>query len=207
MKNFRKRWLVIKNRENKLSPAVFAPEPGMTLAEVLAALTLTVLLLGFLSQFLYNGVSLWSRNDRAYRGQHQMKLIYQTLTNDLEGTFSGPFLPGEKSFQGEEQSLTFWSESGSGLKVIEYRYDAYEKTVWRSVGFWGGEPVERKLLTGITEWRFEYFEPKRRNWLLFWKPSSRTGLPALIKVTAKTDLNTLGPLTITIKTRRDEEEE
>jgi len=198
--------LVTSNRGNNLTPAILAPESGMTLAEVLAALTLTVLLLGFLSQFLYNGITLWSRNDKAYRGQHQLKLIYQTLANDLESIFSGPFLPGEKLFQGEEQSLIFWSESGSGLKVIRYRYDSYEKTVWRSAGYWGSEPDERKLLTGITEWRFEYFEPKRRNWVLSWKPSFKTELPALVKVTAKTDLNKLGPLVFTIKARRDEEE-
>ncbi|MGE5605160.1 MAG: hypothetical protein ACM3YE_05655 [Bacteroidota bacterium] len=182
-----------------------ANENGMTLAEVVAALALTSLLLGLLSQFLYTTVGLWSKNDKAYRYQHQLKYVYQTLANDFETVFTSRFLP-EEPFQGEELQLSFWSENYHGLEQIRYRYDFENKTLWRSAGFWGSEPEARKLFTGISEWRFEYFEPKKRNWVLYWKPSYRTELPSLVKITARTELGVLGPLVFSIKARRNEED-
>lgn len=181
-------------------------ENGMTLAEVLAALALTALLLSMLSQFLYSSISLWSKNDKAYRKQHQLKYVYQTIANDLGGVFSSRFLP-EKQFQGEELRLNFWVEDSRGLECIGYRYDYESKALWRSSGFWGSAPEEQKLFTGVSEWRFEYFEPKKKNWVLYWEPSFPAELPSLIKITAKTDLGILGPFVFPIETRRNEEEE
>ncbi len=178
-------------------------EAGMTLAEVLAALALTSLLLGLLSQFLYTSVRLWSKNDQAYRRQHQLKYVYQNLANDFGTVFTSRFLP-EEPFQGEELKLNFWSENYRGLEQIRYRYDFETKTLWRSAGFWGSEPEERELFTGISEWKFEYFEPEKRNWVLYWKPSYRTELPSLIRITAQTELGAIGPLVFPIKTRRNE---
>ncbi len=183
----------------------FTKENGMTLAEVLAALALTAVLLGLLSQFLYNSVGLWSKNDKAYRTQHQLKYVYQTLANDLGTVFASSLLP-EEPFQGEELTLDFWSENSRGLEQIRYRYDFETKALWRSAGFWGSEPEARKLFAGVSEWRFEYFEPSKRNWVLYWKPSYRTELPSLVRITAKTDLGVLGPFVFSIKTRRNEED-
>lgn len=182
-----------------------ANENGMTLAEVVAALALTSLLLGLLSQFLHTTVGFWSKYDKAYRYQHQLKYIYQTLANDFGTVFTSRFLPGEP-FQGEELQLVFWSENHHGLEEIRYRYDFEAKTLWRSAGFGGSEPEGRKLFTGISEWKFEYFEPEKRNWVLYWKPSYRTELPSLVKITARTELGVVGPLVFSIKTRRNEED-
>jgi len=178
----------------------------MTLAEVVAALALTAVLLGMLSQFLYSSISLWGKTDKVYRKQHQLKYIYQTVANDLGTVFSSGFLP-EEPFQGEELSLKFWSETSDGLKYIGYRYDLEAKAFWRSATVWGGVPEERKLFTGILEWQFEYFEPEKRNWVLYWKPSFTGELPSLVKITAKTELGIMGPFIFPIETRRNEEEE
>lgn len=197
---------VTGNRNMTISiKGYLANEKGMTLAEVVAALALTSLLLGLLSQFLYTTVGLWSKNDKAYRYQHQLKYVYQTLANDFGTVFTSSFLP-EESFKGEELQLSFWSENYRGLEQIRYRYDYENKTLWRSAGFWGSEPEAQKLFTGISEWRFEFFEPKNRNWVLYWKPSYRTELPSLVKVTARTELGVMGPLVFSIKTRRNEED-
>jgi type II secretory pathway component PulJ len=190
----------------KLLPLVLTGAKGMTLAEVVASLALSILLLGMLSQFLYSGAGLWNKNDQAYQNQHQLKFIYQTIANDLENVFSGRFLP-EETFQGEEYHFNCWCESNSGLKRIEYRYDLQEKAVWRWAGYWGSAPEERKLYSGVSEWRFEYFDPKNCNWVLSWDPSTKTELPSLLKVTAKTDLGVIGPVVFSIKSWRDEEEE
>ncbi len=181
-------------------------ETGMTLAEVVAALGLSVLLLGMMSQFLFNGASLWSKNDQAYRKQHQLKFFYQTIANDLENVFTGRFLP-EEPFKGEEYLLNCWCEEKNGLKQIGYRYDLQEKAVWRSSGYWGSPVEERKLFGGVTEWRFEYFEPQKSNWVLYWQPSTKTEVPSLVKITAKSDLGVIGPVVIPIKVWRNEEEE
>lgn len=182
----------------------FSEESGMTLAEVVAALGLSVLLLGMLSQFLFNGGRLWSKNDLAYQSQHQLKSVYQAIGNDLENAFIGRFLP-EEPFQGEEYFFNFWCDSNEGLKRIGYRYDLQEKAIWRLFGYWGGVPEERKLFDNIAEWRFEYYEPKRGNWVLYWKSSTKTDLPSLVKITAKTDLGVLGPIILPVKAWRNEE--
>lgn len=178
----------------------------MTLAEVVASLALSILLLGMLSQFLYSGAGLWNKNDQAYRDQRQLKFIYQTIANDLENVFSGRFLP-EDTFQGEEYLFNCWCESDTGLKRIGYRYDLQEKAVWRWAGYWGSAPEERKLFSGVSQWRFEYFDPNKSNWFLNWEPSNKTELPSLVKVTAKTDRGVIGPVVIHIKSWRDEVEE
>lgn len=196
MKKRKSPWSVIRSQIGKITPV---KEDGMTLAEVLASLTLTIFLLMMLAQFLKDGVGLWSKNDRAYRNQHQLKYVYQTLANDLEGVFTGRFLP-EKPFQGEELRMVFWNESNDGLRQIGYRYDLEAKTVRRWSGFWGGDPEEINLLNGVIEWRFEYFEPNKKNWVLEWNPSTGMELPSLVKVTAKTDLGLLGPIVFPIKT-------
>lgn len=199
MNQFKRPWSVIRNRIRKITPL---KEAGMTLAEVLASLTLTIFLLGLLAQFLKDGVSLWSKNDRAYRNQHQLKYVYQTLANDLEGVFIGRFLP-DKPFQGEELRLVFWNEGNEGLKQIGYRYDLETKTVRRWSVFWGGDPEESVLLNGVSEWRFEYFEPGKKNWVLEWNPSTAMELPSLVKITAKTDLGMLGTIVFPVKTYRN----
>ncbi len=197
---------VTGSRKHSISIRTALKENGMTLAEVLAALALTTVLLGMLSQFLYSSVSLWSKNDKVYRKQHQLKYVYQTIANDLGGVFSSRFLP-EEPFKGEENRLNFWNESPRGLKYIGYRYDYEAKALWRSAGLWGSVPEERKLFTGISEWRFEYFEPKKRNWVLYWEPSFPGELPSLVKITAKSDLGILGPFVFPIEVRRNEAEE
>ena len=183
----------------------FANEKGMTLAEVVAALALTSLLLGLLSQFLYTSIRFWSKNDQAYRYQHYLKYVYQNLANDFGTVFTSRFLP-EEPFKGEELQLVFWSENYRGLEQISYRYDYETKALWRSAGYWGSEPEAKKVFTGISEWKFEYFEPVKRNWVLYWKPSYRTELPSLVKITARTELGLVGPLVFSIKTRRNEED-
>lgn len=196
MNRFKRLWSVIRSRSGEITPV---KAEGMTLVEVLASLTLTIFLLGMLAQFLKDGVGLWSKNDRAYRNQHQLKYVYQTLANDLEGVFTGRFLP-DKPFQGEELRLVFWNESNDGLKQIGYRYDLETKAVRRWSGIWGGVPEESNLFSGVSEWRFEYYKPDKKNWVLEWNPSTDMELPSLVKITAKTDLGVLGPVVFPIKT-------
>lgn len=204
-----KSWINLVLDKRKFTVPVFhrfIEEIGMTLAEVVAALGLSVLLLGMLSQFLFNGGSLWSKNDLAYQSQHQLKFVYQTIGNDLENAFVGRFLP-EEPFQGEEYFFYFWCNSNDGLKRIGYRYDLQEKAIWRSSGYWGSIPKEQKLFGNIFEWRFEYYEPNKGNWVLYCKSSTKTDLPSLVKITAKTDLGVLGPIVLPIKAWRNEEKE
>ncbi len=172
-------------------------EAGYTLLELLFSISITGLLLAILSQFLLSGVRMWERNDRGYRRQHQLKLVYQTAYNEISTMCYGEYLP-EYLIDGGDTRLSFWRETPRGLEFVNYRYDLNEKVIYHSQGFYGSEPPEVVLYKGIENWEFEYFDPKNRNWLREWK-SDKKELPALIRITVKTKDADLGTLTVPVK--------
>lgn len=164
------------------------------------------IILGIMSQFLYNGIRLWSKNDRAYQRQHQLKFVYQTIASDLENVFPGPLLP-ENSFEGDEYRMSFWSVTSSGLKYITYEYDLSTQKVNRSVGLWGAEPEAKVLFSEIKEWKIEFFDDQTANWLTTWDPEAKSDIPALVRVTARSEKDNLGTMTFSIKAWHVEETE
>jgi prepilin-type N-terminal cleavage/methylation domain-containing protein len=172
-------------------------EAGFTLLELLFSISITGLLLAILAQFLLSGVQLWERNDRGYRRQHQLKLVYQTAYNELSTMCYGEYLP-DFIINGDDWQLGFWRETTRGLVFVKYRYDLNEKIVYYSEGFYGSKPPETALYKEIINWQFEYFDQKNRNWLREWK-SDRKELPALIRITVKSKDADLGTLTIPVK--------
>ncbi|MGD8401282.1 MAG: hypothetical protein PVH64_10195 [Bacillota bacterium] len=178
----------------------------MTLLEVVASLTLIAFILGVMSEFLYNGVRFWARNDHAYQRQHQLQSIYQTIHNDLESAFSGAYF-AENSFKGETAELEFWRETVYGLEQKLYRFDREAQQVTCSNGLWGVLPEGRVIFTGIKEWEFAYFDPIAAQWLYIWNPSSKSALPALVRLTVKTALGGPGTLVFPLNAGRTEEAE
>lgn len=168
-------------------------ETGYTTMEMVAAITLTALILAILAQFLLSGVRLWDKNNQAFGKERELKVIYQTLNRDLTAMYYHPFLP-EPPILGNEQELIFWQEGTAGLVRVKYWYDQGTKEVYRSAGFWGSEPEGRILFKGVTSWKFEYFEPHTRDWLLEWEPKQTRPLPGLIRVTFKTEKSNVGSL-------------
>jgi type II secretory pathway component PulJ len=175
----------------------------MTLIELLASLSLLMILLTVLSQFLYNGVHLWGQNDRAYERQHQLRLISHTLNTDMSSFVNSPFL-AEPAMSGDEYEFTFWTDTNEGLVQVKYRYDQQTKKVFKTTGFWGSKPPEKELFSAVKSWKVEYYRPKTKNWDLQWKPSYKNEIPASIRVTVTTDNNDLGTLVIPIKVWRKE---
>ncbi|HEX3044528.1 MAG TPA: hypothetical protein VHY08_07220 [Bacillota bacterium] len=185
-----------------LSVTVIRSELGMTLVEVLASLGLLMILLGVLSQFLYTDVLLWGKKNLAFERSYQLRLLSQTLNNDLGSLVGSTFL-AEPAFQGNDYQLTFWSTKDNGLVQIQYRFSSSEEKVFRSVGFWGGKPQEVVLLNKVKEWKFEYFRSKTKNWDLLWQPTQKTEIPSLVRVNVSSGKN-IAALIIPIKIRLDE---
>ena len=179
-------------------------ETGYTSMELLAALTLTAMILAILAQLMLNGIKLWDKNNQAFARQRQLKIIYQTLYRDFTSMYFHPFLP-EAPVLGNEQQLVFWQESTKGLVMVKYWYDPGTKEVYRSQGFWGSEPEGRIIFKGITSWQFEYFEPHSQNWLLEWKQVEKRPLPGLIRVTIATEKSKWAPLVFPVKCWYDRE--
>jgi prepilin-type N-terminal cleavage/methylation domain-containing protein len=175
-------------------------ENGFTLIEMLAAICISAVLFGVLSEFLFNCAKLWDRQDRAYQKQHQVKLVYQTLLLDLTPLYPGFCLP-EGAVQGDERQLRFWRETNAGLVRITYRYDPVAQKVWRSSGFAGSEPKEAELFSDVVGWRFEYYQATTKNWLLQWGAERKLPetVPKLIRVSVRTKLGNLGVLTFPVK--------
>lgn len=178
-------------------------EAGFTLMEVLFSIGMTGVLLTVLAQFMISGIKLWERNDQGYRRQHQMKFIYQTVSDEVSTMLYGDYLP-EYIISGDDYKLSFWRESRTGLILVTYRYDFNDHKVYRSEGFYGSTPGETVLFNDILNWQFEYYEPKTRNWLREWT-SDRKELPALIRITVKTKISNLGTLIIPVKAWHDNE--
>jgi hypothetical protein len=176
------------------------------LLEAIASLTLIALILGVMSEFLYNGVRFWARNDHAYQRQHQLQSIYQTFYDDLESAFSGAYFT-ENSFKGETEELEFWRETAYGLEQKSYRFDREAQQVTCSSGPWGVLSEDRVIFTGIKEWEFAYFDPATAQWVYIWNPSQRAALPALVRLTVRTALGGPGTLVFPINGGRTGEVE
>ncbi|HYH01883.1 MAG TPA: hypothetical protein VEC37_02180, partial [Bacillota bacterium] len=102
-------------------------ESGVTMLEMVAALSLTALLLGILSQLLFSGVRLWSKQDLFYQQQHRFKFVYQTLYNDFSAAFASTYLP-EPALKGDDAKVQLWSETENGLVQITYHFDYTDQT-------------------------------------------------------------------------------
>ncbi|HEY8463057.1 MAG TPA: type II secretion system protein GspJ [Bacillota bacterium] len=180
-------------------------EAGVTLLEMIAALSLTAFLLGILSQLLYSGARLWEHQSRSYQWQHQLRLVYQTLYHDFSNAVCGVYLP-ENAIKGDDLKVQLWGETPSGLYRITYQYDSATGTVTRTVGRWGEEAEAVPLFKGIKSWKLEYFEATWKSWVAEWDPEQKDELPSLIRVTLATKAGRLGTLTFPVKVwyQRDE---
>ncbi len=190
-----------------LSVTAFRDEGGMTLVEVLASLSLLMVLLGVLSQFLYTDVRLWGKNNNAFERGYQLRVLSQTFHNDLGSMVSGAFL-AEASLQGDDYHFAFWAVKPDGLVQIQYRYDPSAQKVFRSAGFWGSKPQEKLVFDRVEDWKFEYYRPKTKNWELYWKPDqNKTDLPSLVRVTAKIHNNHAEMLVVPLPVWRNESDD
>ncbi len=178
---------------------VISNQAGFTLIEILATLTLTGVLLGIMAQFLYTGVLLWDKNDRAYQKQHFQQHWQQQFTKEISSLITSPYLP-EAAFVGNDQKFSFWREHQTGLLQITYSYDSFAKKLYRSSDFWGATSEPQLILEQVASCNFEYYDPKTKNWRLEWQSKTKEAIPALIKLKLKfTDGLTL-PLIFSVKT-------
>lgn len=173
-------------------------ETGLTLLEMLVSLTISAVLFAILAQFMFSGIQLWGKNDQAYQRQHRLNLVYQVVYNDLATVYVSNYL-AEKAFKGDEYQLNFWREAPSGLVQVTYRYDRSSKQVFRTIGFWGSTPAEVSIFKNFNTWKFEYYQPNTKSWISEWDPDQKTAVPALIRITGKSDTD-LGQIVIPIKT-------
>lgn len=179
-------------------------ESGLTLIEVLVSLSLTAVLLGVISQFLYTGIHLKNKSERAYERQHLMKAIYQTVSNDISPLATGPYLP-ENALKGDQYELSFWRESNAGLHNIKYRYDPQTKKVYKAAGFWGSKPEETVIFDDISDWKFSYYDPKTKWHLSEWDLKLKEEIPSLIGISIKTKTADLGTIFIPVKVWHSED--
>lgn len=179
---------------------------GYTLLEMLFVLVFTAFLLVILSEFLLSGMKLWAKNDRVYKRQNQLKLIYRVIHKELSTAYNNPYLP-DKAMAGDDKELTFWKESAKGLLKVKYRYDQSDQKVYRSAAFWGSNIPEKVLFKDIKNWKFEYYQAHSQNWLSEWEPEVKTAIPSLIGISITTKESDLGTIIIPIKAWHSGEEE
>jgi hypothetical protein len=165
---------------------------------MILALGLAIVLFGVLDQFLYSGVMLWGKSDRVWEKQHQLQRINEMLNRELTSLYVSGNLP-EPTVQGDEEQLTFWNDTDSGLTLVHWHYDEAEHKLFKSSGFWGSSPEEKLFSEQITAWKFEYYQPETQNWLLSWEPQKKDDIPALIRVSVTSKAGDLGTITVPVK--------
>lgn len=183
----------------KYSSATGIPnERGLTLLEMLFAIGISAILLGVLAEFLYSGVRMWTKSDRAYQRQHELKYIYQVLQNELTDLVALPNLPGE-ILTGDGEQIKFWRQTSAGLVQVGYRFDRSELQIMKTEGFWGSTPGETVLFHGVTGWSIEYYQPRTKNWARQWDSGQSREIPALIRFNVTTKTAPLGSIVIPVK--------
>jgi len=186
-------------KRSSCAATVINNQAGFTLMEILAALTLTGVLLGIMAQFLYTGVALWGKNDQAYQKQHLQQKLQRKFNQDIATLITNPYLP-EAAFVGNDQKISFWREHQTGLLQVTYSYDSYTKKLYRMAGFWGSTPEPQLVLEKVASCNFEYYDSKTKNWRLEWQSRTKEAIPALIKIKLKLSDGLSLPLVFSIKT-------
>lgn len=177
-------------------------ESGVTMLEMVAALSLTAFMLAVLSQLLFSGIRLWNNQDHSYAQQHRFKFIYTTLYNDFGTILVGDYLPCA-AVKGDDTKVKFWSDSGRGMVLVSYAYDPEIKAVRRWEGLWGQvEEPGVPLFKDVTSWKVEYYKTKYKSWVTEWAPDTVGEVPSMIQVTVKTKTGNLGTMTFPVKAWR-----
>lgn len=147
---------------------------GLTLLEVLIAITISTLVLGSTLWLLSGGLDVRERVEKRGQASQELLVLAARLRTELPGVSS---LVG--SFQGEEKKLQFFYTTGQGLAQVEWELTAdgiYTKSRRGRALDWS-HPI--KVAT-CWQGSFSYLDPDG-GWKDSWQ-SKEKGLPVAVRL-------------------------
>lgn len=157
---------------------------GFTLAEVLTALCISVLMTTALSAVLMSALMASERARANFSKYQALRVFFLVLERDLRSTMAYGPLP----FEGKEDEIRFPGRAKTPVRIA-YRFEAGRllrseadlKESWNR-----SRAVEKTFLPGLKAIHFEF--PYRRGeggtvFLPFWLEEPHQGIPQAVKVT------------------------
>lgn len=160
---------------------------GFTLIEIMAAISLTAIIMAFVAQAFQAGVNSWSsagnRTDLMQSGRYLISRISSDLQNSYLSKTNALYY-----FQGDSYGVHCVVPGGVwGFQTIEYRFDPGYRAVFRKTA---DDPeslylsyMDEPFLEGVQKLAFRYYDATRKTWLDYWD-SRQVGarLPDLIEI-------------------------
>jgi general secretion pathway protein J len=175
-----------------------ADRRGLTLLEVIIALTIAALIVGVLLTSLRVGVHAWEAGERRAATQQEVRALFELLTEALSSAIPLRGRLGEAPdrvvlFQGERAEVRFVTTASplvldaptTPFHAVTLRHTSdnqlrlIERLVPADEPFGGGP--ETVLARSVTELRVEYRDNDGL-WADRWDPRLTTGLPAAVRV-------------------------
>lgn len=110
-------------------------EKGFTLIEILIAVTITGIIMGSVTGFIFQGLNTWENLDRGGDGVQNIRILKNQLQQDLNRIFISEIYR-EDFFTSSYENLQWLIKKDGKLKKVEYSFDSAEnRLVRREVDF------------------------------------------------------------------------
>lgn len=163
-------------------------QKGFTLVEVMAAISLTVIIMAFVAQAFQAGVDSWTNAGNRTDSMQSGRYLISRISNDLQNSYLSQ-TNTRHYFQGDSQGVHCVVPGGVwGFQTVEYRYDPGYRAVFRAATNDPGNSLvlsylDELFLDGVQKLAFRYYDATRKTWLDFWD-SRQVGarLPDLVEI-------------------------
>ncbi|MBM7557517.1 PulJ/GspJ family protein [Halanaerobacter jeridensis] len=146
-------------------------EAGFTLVEILAAVTITAIILVSLFALLQQSFDLWRSIGVYNHWEQNFRVLEAELTRDLHNLLSSP-LTTRNLFQGSDHQIKFYQLSTTGeMKEITYSFDSYQQQLIKEVTYLGSKEKERIEFFSeatIKDLEFQFYDLETEYFKSYW---------------------------------------
>lgn len=171
-------------RHSRVSRAA-ARSAGFTLIEVLAAMTLSALVMLALVQAYQAGADAWRRGQQEADFLQAGRFFLSRLSGEVENACFSRFNT-RITFVGEPGSLRFVTHGPDGLSAVWYRFDVNRSVIFRDTAttidpdaWWAPRQVWLEAVHSVS---FRYYDELRKTWYDRWDSRYPGRLPELVEV-------------------------
>lgn len=165
---------------------------AFTLIELLAAMLITIIIMGALTSALYIGFRARNSANRAVNASRTLDLAMETIARDFRQIVppkTGILKPISGTFSGDEVSITIFmtqmpmsDEQRGGVIAIDYLVNggdlirrAYSAS--NMLAETSEEGTDEVVVSGVTSFSLSYYDPSGAAWQTTWDSTSNTSYP------------------------------
>lgn len=146
-------------------------EEGFTLVEVLAAVTITAIILVSLFALLEQSFDLWRAVGTYNHWEQNLRVLEAQLSADLHNLYFSP-LTRKNLLRGSPHSIEFYRLSSKGImKKISYSFNSYERKLIKEVDYLGTAKKEKLEFFAdleIEELEFQFYASQAEYFKSYW---------------------------------------